>query len=95
MEMGQKVALTSDLSQKASSTLLPINFPDLVSCDLSEGSMIIIGQYLFSGVEATSANLTVEEVSAFSNWYCTLYAYNSKHCLCLKRDFVCSDAHPC
>jgi pyruvate kinase len=53
--------LTTDRTQQASSTLLPISIPSLAA--LQPGASIFVGQYLFTGSETSSAYLTVQQVS--------------------------------
>ena len=58
---GQDIRLTSDPKVEASSSILPVNFPDLGKY-LEPGNQIFVGQYLFTGSETTSTYLTVKEV---------------------------------
>ncbi|CAM6093001.1 unnamed protein product [Calypogeia fissa] len=55
------VMLTPDTTQQSSSTVLPINFPELANA-VKPGDMIFVGQYLFTGSESTSVWLEVAEV---------------------------------
>ncbi|KAL1541349.1 pyruvate kinase [Salvia divinorum] len=56
-----KVILTPDQGQEATSAVLPINFAGLAKA-VKEGDTIFVGQYLFTGSETTSVWLEVDEV---------------------------------
>ncbi|XP_012831863.1 PREDICTED: pyruvate kinase, cytosolic isozyme-like isoform X1 [Erythranthe guttata] len=56
-----KVILTPDEGQEASSEILPINFAGLAKA-VKKGDTIFIGHYLFTGSETTSVWLEVDEV---------------------------------
>ncbi|KAG6412093.1 hypothetical protein SASPL_124760 [Salvia splendens] len=56
-----KVILTPDQGQEATSDVLPINFPGLAKA-VKKGDTIFVGQYLFTGSETTSVWLEVDEV---------------------------------
>ncbi|KAF5836459.1 pyruvate kinase [Dunaliella salina] len=63
LKQGQKVVLTNDRSKQASSELLPITWPSsFMGNGLQPGSLVFVGQYLFTGAETTSAYLTVYQV---------------------------------
>lgn len=66
LEEGALVTLTSDRTQPASCSTLPISYHDLASCGLQPGWSVFVGQYLFTGSEQTSAYLTVQSVSGCS-----------------------------
>ncbi|BBN16075.1 pyruvate kinase [Marchantia polymorpha subsp. ruderalis] len=55
------VVLTPDATQQASSTTLPVNYPELASV-VKPKDTIFVGQYLFTGSESTSVWLEVMEV---------------------------------
>ncbi|XP_042018289.1 pyruvate kinase 1, cytosolic-like [Salvia splendens] len=56
-----KVTLTPDQGQEATSAVLPINFAGLAKA-VKKGDTIFVGQYLFTGSETTSVWLEVDEV---------------------------------
>lgn len=64
LEAGQQLVLTTDRTQQASSTVLPISHPSLAA--LQPGSSIFVGQYLFTGSENSSAYLTVQQINGNS-----------------------------
>ncbi|KAI4346427.1 hypothetical protein L6164_007323 [Bauhinia variegata] len=59
------VVLTPDQNKEATSNLLPVNFNGL-SKAVKKGDTIFLGQYLFTGSEATSVWLEVSEVDGDS-----------------------------
>lgn len=61
LKLDDKVTLTPDQGQEATSEVLPINFSGLAKA-VKSGDTIFIGQYLFTGSETTSAWLEVDEV---------------------------------
>ncbi|KAK4478706.1 hypothetical protein RD792_014203 [Penstemon davidsonii] len=61
LKADDKVILTPDKGQEASSEILPINFAGLAKA-VKKGDTIFIGQYLFTGSEITSVWLEVDEV---------------------------------
>jgi pyruvate kinase len=57
------VVLTNDQTKQASSQLLPLNWKSsFMGNGLQPGSLIFVGQYLFTGADTTSAYLTVSQV---------------------------------
>jgi len=63
LKQGQTVVLTNDRSKQASSEVLPITWPSsFMGNGLQPGSLVFVGQYLFTGSETTSAYLTVYQV---------------------------------
>ncbi|KAK6126297.1 hypothetical protein DH2020_039942 [Rehmannia glutinosa] len=61
LKADDKVILTPDQGQEASSEVLPINFAGLAKA-VKKGDTIFVGQYLFTGSETTSVWLEVDEV---------------------------------
>ncbi|KAL0316148.1 UNVERIFIED_CONTAM: Pyruvate kinase, cytosolic [Sesamum radiatum] len=61
LKADEKVVLTPDQGQEASSEILPINFAGLAKA-VKKGDTIFVGQYLFTGSETTSVWLEVDEV---------------------------------
>ncbi|KAK6152341.1 hypothetical protein DH2020_014976 [Rehmannia glutinosa] len=61
LKADDKVILTPDQGQEASSEVLPINFAGLAKA-VKQGDTIFVGQYLFTGSETTSVWLEVDEV---------------------------------
>eukprot|EP00983_Pelagomonas_calceolata_P090433 1157419-Pelagomonas_calceolata.AAC.9 len=81
LKQGQTVVLTNDRSKQASSEVLPITWPSsFMGNGLQPGSLVFVGQYLFTGSETTSAYLTVYQAS---EWHgerkssSTLFDYGS------------------
>ncbi len=75
LEAGQTIALTCDQSAQASSTLLPIsNITTFSGTSVAVGSRVLVGQYLFSGSDTTSAYLDVEQVRACCLGYVPVHA---------------------
>jgi len=67
--MGQSVVLSSDQTQQASAQLLPITWSgSFRGVGLEPGSLVFLGQYLFTGAETTSAYLTVCQVGERGWW---------------------------
>ncbi len=61
---GQTVIVTNDTSAAASATVLPVNWPgSFESAGLTQGAEMFVGQYLFTGMETSSAYLQVDRVS--------------------------------
>ncbi|CAK9264385.1 unnamed protein product [Sphagnum jensenii] len=58
LQQGETIILTPDKSKPASSNFLPINYADLAFA-VKPGDEIFVGQYLFTGSEATSVWLEV------------------------------------
>jgi pyruvate kinase len=58
LQQGETIILTPDKSKSASSNFLPINYADLAFA-VKPGDEIFVGQYLFTGSEATSVWLEV------------------------------------
>ncbi|KAL0426490.1 UNVERIFIED_CONTAM: Pyruvate kinase, cytosolic [Sesamum latifolium] len=61
LKADEKVILTPDQGQEASSEILPINFAGLAKA-VKKGDTIFVGQYLFTGSEITSVWLEVDDV---------------------------------
>ncbi|XP_068662756.1 pyruvate kinase 1, cytosolic-like [Aristolochia californica] len=61
LEVEAFVTLTPDQNQEATSKILPINFSGLAK-SVKPGDTIFMGQYLFTGSEATSVWLEVAEI---------------------------------
>ncbi|XP_051113694.1 pyruvate kinase 1, cytosolic-like isoform X2 [Andrographis paniculata] len=61
LQEDDKVVLTPDRGQEASSGVLPIKFDGLAKA-VTQGDTLFIGQYLFTGSESTSVWLEVDEV---------------------------------
>ncbi|KAJ7549454.1 hypothetical protein O6H91_07G053800 [Diphasiastrum complanatum] len=60
LEVDASVTLTPDQTMQASSEFLPMNYADLASV-VKPGDTVFVGQYLFTGSEATSVWLEVSE----------------------------------
>lgn len=67
---GEKVVLTSDTTVKASSKVLPLNY-DALAASVKAGDTVFLGQYLFTGSEATSVWLEVVETKG-TDVVCTI-----------------------
>ena len=69
LQKGQKIRLTCDPNTEASSSVLPVSFPNLGNY-LGTGNQIFVGQYLFTGSETTSTYLTVQQVLSTTEVEC-------------------------
>jgi len=71
LEQGSRVTLTTDTRVKASAKFLPVNNPAMTKF-VQPGDDVFVGQYLFTGTEASSVYLKVEEVDeALGHIHCT------------------------
>ncbi|XP_073289426.1 pyruvate kinase 1, cytosolic-like [Primulina huaijiensis] len=61
LKVDEKVFLTPDQGQEASSEILPISYAGLPKA-VKKGDTIFMGQYLFTGSETTSVWLEVDEI---------------------------------
>ncbi|XP_073044385.1 pyruvate kinase 1, cytosolic-like [Primulina eburnea] len=61
LKADEKVFLTPDQGQEASSEILPISYAGLAKA-VKKGDTIFMGQYLFTGSETTSVWLEVDEI---------------------------------
>lgn len=60
MVAGNHVVISPDITVEPSSEFIPVNYPGLAE-ETTKGSTIFVGQYLFTGIEATSVWLEVLE----------------------------------
>merc|ERR1719428_1719678 len=58
MVADEEVVITSDVGRQVSSKCLPLNLPNLASL-VNEGDEVFVGQYLFTGSETSSGQITV------------------------------------